>query len=393
MITGLLAQCQADLEYVRAIRRELHRFPETGTDLPRTRALILRELRNLPLLVREDVGGGIVADLRGGRAARIALRADMDALPMQEETGLDFASEIPGHGHMCGHDAHVAMLLGAARLLAARKSRLRGDVRFLFQPNEENHPGGAQAMIEAGCLDRVDEIFGLHLWPGKPVGWIGTRTGALMARPDVFTIILTGKGGHASAPHLCVDPVLAASRLVCELQSIVSRRVSPLEPAVLSVTRFHAGTAYNIIPETVFLQGTVRTLADDVGALVRGEMARLTDAVSSSTGTAASLEYVQGFPVLVNHAGSVQSLVQAVRGAGMEIDSHILPTMAGEDFSYYLQFRPGCFFFLGCGLQGPDGSGGLHNACFNPDEGCFPYGVAALTALALCGGADPDRAC
>ena len=390
MSLDILNRSREQLEYVRAIRRELHRYPEIGTELPRTRALVLRELGRLDLTVREDVGGGIVADLDDpGGGQSIALRADMDALPIHEETGLDFASEIPGQAHMCGHDAHTAMLLGAARQISAMRDKLGTTVRFLFQPNEETLPGGAKAMVDGGCLDGVREVFGLHVWPGRPVGWFGTRPGALMARPDFFSVTLTGKGGHASAPHNCVDPILAASHLVTALQSIVARRVEPGERAVLSVTRFQAGTSYNIIPDTAFLQGTVRSLDEKTGALIHREMQDLTRALAAGMGVQAQLDYVEGFPVVVNDAGCTARAVAVLRGISTLVDGNVAPVMAGEDFSHYLRKVPGCFVFMGCGSCGANGLGGLHNACFTLDEDCLTYGVAALTGLGL--GGEPSQ--
>ncbi|MGE4440707.1 MAG: M20 family metallopeptidase [Desulfomicrobium sp.] len=384
MSTNLLIRSREHLEYTRRIRRELHRFPEVGTDLPRTRALVLRELGQLGLNVRENVGGGIVADLDGPQGApRIALRADMDALPMQEDSGLEFASEIPGQSHMCGHDAHTAMLLGAARLVATQAERHKNHVRFLFQPNEEFQPGGARPMVEAGCLDGVDRVFGLHVWPGHPTGWFGTRPGPLMARPDVFSITVTGKGGHASAPQNCTDPILAASHLVALLQGVVSRRIPPGERAVLSVTRFQAGSSYNIIPDTAFLQGTVRTLDEGTGELIRAEMKRLASGLAASMNVRAELDYQRGYPVVVNDGPGTARAVNVLRGISDNVDEGIEPVMAGEDFSYYLRKVPGCFIFMGCGPCGTDGRGGLHNACFNLDEDCLAWGVAALAGLAL----------
>jgi amidohydrolase len=386
MNSDILTRSREQREYVRRIRRELHRFPEVGVDLPRTRALVLRELGKLNLNVRENVGGGIVADLEGPPGSpRIALRADMDALPMQEETGLHFASEIPGQSHMCGHDAHTAMLLGAARLTAAQPEALKNHVRFLFQPNEEFQPGGAKAMTQAGCLDGVDQVYGLHVWPGHPTGWFGTRPGPLMARPDIFSITVTGKGGHASAPQHCVDPILAASHLVTLLQSVVSRRVLPGQRAVLSVTRFEAGSSYNIIPDTAFLQGTVRTLDEGTGDLVQSEMQRLVSGLAASMSVQAKLDYQRGYPVVVNDALGTARAVTVLRGISDTVDAEIDPVMAGEDFSYYLHRVPGCFIFMGCGACGADGRGGLHNACFCLDEDCLPWGVAALAGLALTG--------
>jgi amidohydrolase len=385
MTAQLVAMAKEKLEYVRALRRELHRYPEVGADLPRTRKLVLRELRKLGLEVAEDVGGGIVADLKAGDPSRgiIALRADMDALPIQEESGLDFASEIPGQAHMCGHDAHAAMLLGAAALLTEQRDRLPAGVRFLFQPNEENQPGGARFMVEAGCLDGVCEVFGLHVWPGRPAGWFGTRPGPLMARPDIFSATVKGHGGHASVPHQCADPILAASLLVTQWNSIVSRRVDPGERAVVSVTRFEAGTSYNIIPDTAFLQGTVRTLSDATGDLVRSIMQEMAASVAAGMGVKADFDYVQGFPVVVNDPGAAARAARVLGEITELVAGNIEPAMVGEDFSYYLNEVPGCFLFMGCGVCARDGRGGLHSTCFRLDEDCLPWGVAALASLAL----------
>ena len=384
MSTNLLTLAREHMEYARFIRRELHRFPEVGADLPRTRALVLSELGKLGLKVRENVGGGIVADLNGPQGSpRIALRADMDALPMQEETGLEFASQIPGQSHMCGHDAHTAMLLGAARLMASRPEMLKGHVRFLFQPNEEFQPGGARAMVQVGCLDEVDQIYGLHVWPGQPTGWFGTRPGAFMARPDVFSITVTGKGGHASAPHNCTDPILAASHLVTLLQGIVSRQVAPGEQAVLSVTRFQAGSSYNIIPDTAFLQGTVRTLNENTGELIEAQMHKIASGLAQSMNVTVELDYQRGYPVVVNDASCAARAAAILRNISDTVDCGIDPVMAGEDFSYFLGEVPGCFIFMGCGPCGRDGRGGLHSACFHLDEDCLAWGMAALAGLAL----------
>lgn len=382
----ILNESRQRLDHVRAIRRELHRHPEIGADLPQTRALVLRELNRLGLDVRENVGGGIVADLRGPDGASdgmVALRADMDALPVQEETGLDFASQIPGQAHVCGHDAHTAMLLGAAALLTDLRDRLPTGVRFLFQPNEENQPGGARFMVEAGCLDGVREVYGLHVWPGKPTGWFGTRPGPLMARPDVFGVTLRGKGGHASAPHQCVDPVLAACHLVTQFNTIVSRRVPPGERAVLSVTRLDAGTGYNIIPETAFLQGTVRTLSASTGDMIEGAMRAMTDAVAAGMGVQADFDYLRGFPVVDNDPAAATKAARVLGEMSEKVEGNIDPVMAGEDFSHYQLKVPGCFVFMGCGPCAADGRGGLHSSCFCLDEDCLPWGMAALAALAL----------
>ena len=384
MTIDILALSRDRLEQVRAIRRELHRHPEIGAELPRTRALVLRELEKLGLNVRPDVGGGIVADLPGPAGnGLIALRADMDALPIQEESGLDFASEIPGQSHMCGHDAHTAMLLGAAALLSQQRDSLPSGVRFLFQPNEENQPGGARFMVEAGCLDGVREVFGLHVWPGRPTGWFGTRPGPLMARPDMFSATIRGHGGHASVPHQCADPILAASHLVAQWNTIVSRRIDPGERAVVSVTRFESGTGYNIIPDTAFLQGTVRTLSEATGDRVRDIMEEMAASVAAGMGVEAQLDYARGFPVVVNDAAATARAISVLGKISELVEGDIEPVMAGEDFSYYLNTTPGCFLFMGCGPCAAGGRGGLHSSCFCLDEECLPWGVAALAGLVL----------
>jgi amidohydrolase len=387
MKSEILTASRSRLEYVRAVRRELHRHPEVGADLPRTRGLVLRELGRMGLAVREDVGGGIVADLPGpAGSGLVALRADMDALPVQEETGLDFASEIPGRSHACGHDAHTAMLLGAAALLADWRGSLPTGVRFLFQPNEENQPGGARFMVEAGCLDGVREVFGLHVWPGKPTGWFGTRPGPLMARPDVFSVTVRGRGGHASAPQQCADPILAASHLVAQFHTIVSRRLAPGQRAVVTVCRFPARTGYNIIPDTAFLQGTVRTLSEATGELVREVMQGMADGLAAGMGVQAEFAYERGFPVVVNDPASTARAVRILKGISEEVEGDIDPVMAGEDFSHYLRRVPGCFLFMGCGPCAADGRGGLHNSWVCLDEGCLPWGVAARAGLTLARG-------
>lgn len=367
---------------IRSIRRDLHAHPETGQDLPRTRSIVARTLQTLGVHIRE-IAGGIVADIQPLHAGpTVALRADMDALNMSEKTTLPFASTVQGKAHMCGHDAHTAILLGTAMVLTEMQESLPGPVRFIFQPNEETQPGGAQAMIEAGCLEGVDEIFGLHVWPDGPVGWIGTRIGPIMARPDAFTITLRGQGGHASTPDKCVDPILAGCQLVASLQTIIPTKVSALDPAVLTVTRFQAGTAFNIIPDLVELEGTVRSLDNAVGNAIEQQMSAHVRALEAMTGVHGTLDYKHGYPVVDNHEKSTRKALRVLKDITPDIDGAIRPHMGGEDFSRYLQVVPGCFFYLGCS-PGTGSSHGLHNARFILDECCLPLGVAALSALAL----------
>jgi len=371
-------------EHVRMLRRKLHQYPEIGFDLPRTKELVCNELSRLPLRLSDDVGGGIVADLIvNPDKPFLALRADMDALPMHEETGLPYASCIPGQAHMCGHDAHTAMLIGVAKIICMHSSTLNTNVRFLFQPNEESQPGGAFSMIQDGCLHNVAEIYGLHVWPGRPVGWIGTRSGALMAKPDSFSLTIRGQGGHASTPHHCIDPVLAGGQFLLQAQNIISRQLDPLDATVLSITCFNAGTAYNIIPDTAVLQGTVRTLRKGLSDQIQKAMRRILDGLACSHGIHFDLAYTEGFPVLINAEEQTAKAVRTLKKQGATIEDDMPPVMGGEDFAHYLERIPGCFFFLGCGVVQTNGRGYLHNAAFNLDENCLPVGMAALAALAL----------
>lgn len=369
-----------------AFRRELHQYPELSLQEAETAARVAGALAELGFAVRTGVGGhGVVADLAGRAPGRtIALRADTDALPIQEETGLPYASLRPGIMHACGHDAHAAILLGAARLLAERAERLAGTVRFIFQPAEEIN-AGAKAMIEDGVLDGVDEIYGLHNWPALPAGTVATRSGPMMGSVDRLEITLEGKGGHGAIPDQCVDPVVCASHVVTALQTIASRELSPFAPAVVTIGSIRAGDANNVIPHRADMTGTIRTFDPRVQAGMRERVERLAGQIALAYRCRADVRIIPQTPVLVNHESCVR-VVDAAADATVGAANRRLaePTMAGEDFSVYLQHVPGCFFWLGSGPRnGAEPAHGLHHPKFVLDEACIPVGAALLANIAI----------
>jgi len=377
------------MDGVLSMQRAIHADPEIGFDTVRTAKRVADDLREVGLEVREGIGKtGVVADLQVAGAKRlIALRADMDALPMTEETDLPHRSQNPGAAHLCGHDAHTSMLAGAARALHRYRDQLPCSVRFIFQPNEEALPGGAPAMIEDGCLEGVDRIFGMHVWPLIDTGQLGVIDGPAMAQPDTFRIEITGKGGHAAAPHACVDPIVAGAAIVQSLQSVVGRNVDPLDSAVVSVTQFHGGTADNVIPERIHLDGTIRTFRNDVGDLVRGRVAEVATTVAAAHGCEATVELIIGYPVTVNDPEACAEAEQGIWTVAPVLRD-VDPSLGGEDFSYYGREMPAAFLFLG----NRDESRGIVHFCHHPrfqvDDNAMPIGVKAWQALVL--GATPD---
>lgn len=377
-----------------AFRRDLHRYPELSTHEAETAGKVAAELRKLGYTPTTGVGGhGVVAELTGDRPGPvIALRADMDALPIQEETGLPYASARPGVMHACGHDGHTAMLLGAAELLMRNRDRLAGSVRLLFQAAEEIN-AGAKAMIADGVLEDVSEIYGLHNLPTLPAGQMAIRYGALMGSVDRIELTLEGKGGHGAIPDQSIDPIVAASAIVMGLQTAVSREMSPFEPAVVTIGSIHAGEANNVIPHQAKLTGTVRTFSEAARQSMPGRLDRLIGGIAQAYRCKAELRYINQTAVLVNHDGPA---AQVERIADLTLGAHnrkvAEPTMAGEDFSEYLLHVPGSFFWIG---SGPDREAerayGLHHPKFALNEACLPYGAALLAAIALLrSGQQPD---
>lgn len=363
-------------------RRDLHRRPELLYALDETSAFVAQKLSAFGLdeVVTGIGGSGVVGVLRGRPGNRaVALRADMDALPIEEITGAPWTSEKPGAMHACGHDGHTATLLAAARHLAADRD-FAGTVVFVFQPAEEGG-AGARAMIDDGLFRRfpVDEIYGIHNLPGLPVGRFAVRPGAIMASTDRFYIDILGRGGHAARPHETIDPILVGAQMITALQSIVARNTDPLASGVVSVTTFHAGNTDNVIPQTARLSGTVRALDGKVRGDLEAAVGRLAQAVAAAFGAEANFAYERGYPVTVNHPVAAARVGDAVEGlfGSNAIDRAAAPMMAAEDFSFYLEEVPGAYFFMG---NGP--SAGLHHPAYDFADDAIAPGAAVWAALA-----------
>lgn len=328
-------------------RRDFHQYPELGFDEHRTSKIIGEALKEMGLAPQMNVGKtGVTADLTFGEGPTIALRADMDALPMQEASGLDFSSKHDGVMHACGHDGHMAMLLGAAKVLTQNGDSFNGTVRFIFQPAEEG-AGGARYMIEDGCLDGVDEIYGIHVWNYQPVGEVGITDGPVLAAADMFEINIKGIGGHGAAPQGTVDAVVVASHLVQALQTIVSRNTNPLESTVVTIGTISGGHNFNIIADEVTLSGTARAYTEENRNLIKTRMTEIIDGVAKTFGAEISFDYEDGYPPTINHTDPVNKVLKAAERVVGEKAGMPYLSMGGEDFSYYLQKIPGCFFFVG----------------------------------------------
>ncbi|MBT7373222.1 MAG: amidohydrolase [Candidatus Marinimicrobia bacterium] len=328
-------------------RRDFHQYPELGFDEHRTSKIIGEALKEMGLAPQMNVGKtGVTADLTFGEGPTIALRADMDALPMQETSGLDFSSKHDGVMHACGHDGHMAMLLGAAKVLTQNGNSFNGTVRFIFQPAEEG-AGGARYMIEDGCLDGVDEIYGIHVWNYQPVGEVGITDGPVLAAADMFEIKIKGIGGHGAAPQGTIDAVVVASHLVQALQTIVSRNTNPLESTVVTIGTINGGHNFNIIADEVTLSGTARAYTEENRNLIKTRMAEIIDGVAKTFGAGISFDYENGYPPTINHTDPTNKVLKAAERVVGEKAGMPYLSMGGEDFSYYLQKIPGCFFFVG----------------------------------------------
>lgn len=369
-------------------RRALHRIPETGFQELRTAAHIATALEGMGLTPCTGIAGtGVTALLDTGLPGPdTILRADMDALPVCEASGLDFASEHQGCMHACGHDAHMAMLLGAAEILTQLARHVAGAVTgrvlFLFQPAEEGH-GGAEAMIRAGVLAGLREpsCFAAHVWPVLPTGTIGIKPGPLMAAMDSFKLTVHGKGGHAATPHLCIDALDTSTQVVGALQRIVSRMSNPLEPVLLTVGELHAGHAYNVIPGEAYMTGTVRTFSPAIRSTWETRIRSVADGVCSAMGATATLDFRPGHGPVLNDATLAALVRQAVvEAAGEAAAIEPEPSLCGEDFSCFLELMPGCLFFVGCGGES---AYPLHNPQFTIDEHCLPLGVEVFIRTVL----------
>jgi amidohydrolase len=382
-----LSEAMELFDYTRALRRDFHMHPELGFQEVRTAGIVARELNELGLEVTTAVAEtGVVAMIEGAQPGPTALlRFDMDALPIQEETGAAYASQNPGVMHACGHDGHTAVGLTVARMLHAHRNELNGSVKLIFQPAEEGL-GGAARMIHEGVLanPRPDVAMALHVWNDKPLGWVGVVPGPVMAAAETFRILVTGKGGHGAAPHLAVDPVLAASQIVVGLQSIVARNVSPLKTAVVTVAAIRGGEAFNVIPPAVEMKGTIRTFEAEVRTLVLERFHQIVERTAEAFGCQAQVEVSFLTPAVVNDPGvtrRVQALVgQVLPDAALDTGDR---TMGSEDMAYILQEVPGCFIFVGSANNEQKLDAPHHHPRFDFDERALAHGAALITAAAI----------
>ena len=385
----LLETAQGLSDGIVALRRAIHAEPELGLHTPKTMAKVREALADLPLSWREGPSTtGQVATLEGSKPGRrVLLRGDMDALPMDEKTNLEFASTIEGRMHACGHDTHTAMLAGAARLLCGMREQISGTVDFMFQPGEEGYHG-ARFMLEDGLIDPLpDAAFALHIMPNAPFGVLAGRPGPLLAAADQFTITVKGQGGHASMPHDCVDPVPGAAALVGAIQAMVTRRFNALSAVVITVTQIHAGTAFNVIPDDVMLAGTIRTLSPEHRTKAEELLREIADHVARAHGLTAETTVTRGFPVTICDPRAVALGKAVATGIGGEAGWRDMadPIMGAEDFSYVLEKVPGAMFFLGVAKEGDDWRSccAIHSPRMHVDENALPRGTAMLAGCAL----------
>jgi amidohydrolase len=387
-MTDPVTEAQSMFEYTQAIRRDLHAHPELGFQEHRTAGVVAKELTDIKLEVQTGIGGtGVVAILKGSRPGPVILvRADMDALPISEETGASYASQNPGVMHACGHDGHTATLLTVARMLRAHSKELAGTVKFMFQPAEEGM-GGAEKMITEGVLDnpKVDIALALHVWNEKPIGWIGISNGPAMAGAEIFTIKIHGKGGHGAIPNMTIDPILASAHVITAIQGIVARNVSPLQTAVISVCTIHAGEAFNVIPAVVEMTGTIRSFEPSVRNLILERFDKTVHSVAEAMGCQVEIDVRRLTPATINRP-EIAKKVQAVARhlfPDATVDSANYVTMGSEDFAFVLEKIPGCFIFIGSANPEKGLDAGHHHPRFDIDEAALPRGAALLTAAIM----------
>lgn len=388
MTSNPTPSCADTLPFMIDLRRAIHREPELGLHNPKTRDKIRAALADLPLEWREGPStSGLIATLRGSDNGRtVLLRGDTDALPMHEETGLEFSSTVPGAMHACGHDSHVAMLAGAARMLCAQREGLAGTVQFMFQPGEEGHHG-ARFMIDDGLLNPLpDAAFALHIMPNAPHGQLCGKAGPLMASADKIHVTVKGKGGHGSMPHDALDPVPIACEIVGAIQTFVTRQVNVFDPCVVTIGKIEAGTTDNVIPETAYLLGTIRTLSARRRKAVQEGLEKLVLGICAAHGASADVRFVQGFPVTVCDEAAVAFGARVARDSFGEDSWKTLdaPIMGAEDFSYVLEKVPGAMFFLGAAHEGADYARccPIHSNHMVLDEAVMARGAAFHAALA-----------
>jgi amidohydrolase len=385
MSVKILTEVNAIKDEIIANRRDFHKYPELGFNEHRTAKVIAEKLGSYGIEVKKGIGKtGVLGELQGSSNGKtIALRADMDALPIQETSDISYKSQTDGIMHACGHDGHLAMLLGAAKILSQNKDRFSGNIRFIFQPAEEGE-GGARYMIADGCLNNVDEIYGMHLWNYQPYGEIGVKSGSIMAAADIFDVIIKGVGGHGAMPQGTVDAIVTASNLIMSLQTIVSRNTDPLESTVITIGKIEGGNGFNIIADEVKLRGTVRAMTEENRLMVKSRMQEIIDGVAKSTGAIIEMDYQEGYPPTVNDDNAtkfVASVANKIFSKGT-IEPYL--TMGAEDFSYYLQKVPGCFFFIGSAPSNTKPMSVPHHCShFDIDERALLVGTSVFVQLIL----------
>ncbi|SNX53027.1 amidohydrolase [Thermoanaerobacterium sp. RBIITD] len=360
------------------IRRKIHREPELGFEETKTSDLISKYLNSLCIETKILATTGVMGLLKGNGSKTIAIRADMDALPIQEENDVPYSSVVPGKMHACGHDVHTAIALGAAKLLSKMKDKINGNVKFIFQPAEET-TGGAKPMIEEGVLENpnVDAIIGLHVDPDLNTGEIGFTNGKAYASSDMFDISVTGKSSHGAEPHKSVDPIVISANIINALQTVVSRNADPLEPLVITIGSIEGGYARNIIANKVHMSGIIRMLNEEKRDETVAKVEDIARCIAKSMGGKAEFSRIAGYPCLINDEKILKILKSSAANiVGEENIKNVLPTLGVEDFAYFLKEVPGCFYKLGCGNKAKGIDKPIHNNMFNVDEECIAYGIA-----------------
>ncbi|MBU35930.1 MAG: peptidase M20 [Candidatus Marinimicrobia bacterium] len=382
MSIKILPQVESIAEEIISIRRDIHQHPELGFDVPRTADIAANMLKDLGMDVQTGIGKtGVVGNLRCGAGPTIALRADMDALPVQETGDCEYKSVNDGVMHACGHDGHTAMLLGAAKVLSGQRDQINGTVRFLFQPAEEGE-GGARYMIEDGCLEGVDEAYGIHLWNYQKYGEVGVKEGPILAAADQFQITIKGLGGHGATPQGSVDAVVVSAHLITALQTIVSRNTNPLESTVVSIGMINGGYNFNIIADEIVLKGTARAYTEENRVLIKTRMQEIIDGIGQTFGAAIEFDYRDGYPPTINAEAAFEKLLASATKIVGDGAGYPYLSMGGEDFSYYAQKVPGCFFFVGSAPEDqPFRSVPQHCSHFDIDERALLVGSSIFVQL------------
>lgn len=387
-MTELYAQAQALFPYTQALRRDFHMHPEIGFQEVRTSGIIARELRELGLEVSTGIAKtGVIGLIEGAKPGPvIMLRFDIDALPIQEETGAEYASQNPGLMHACGHDGHAAIGLTVAKLLHARREEFGGTIKLVFQPAEEGM-GGAQTMVKEGTMESPAPLrsLGLHIWNGKPLGWVGIAAGPVMAGASSFKITVRGKGGHGAIPHLSIDPVLASAQIITALQSIVSRNVDAQKAAVVTIASIHGGDAFNVIPPHVEMLGTIRFFEMEVGEMVHRRFNEIVHGIAAAMQCQAEIEISEITPPVINDAATTENVLRAARVVfpAENPDTSPYVTMGSEDFAFFQQKAPGTYFFVGSNNESRGLNFGHHHPKFDFDEEVLVRGSALMAAAAL----------